>query len=103
VAWFGHGFGIGLWNVNTITLRQVLTPMRLLARMNATYRMVLFGALPVGAMLAGLLGDAVGLWHAILISVIALTTPMAWLTFSPVFRLKELPAGPEETGQGKES
>ncbi len=93
-AWLGHGFGIGMWNVNTITLRQVLTPMRLLARMNATYRMVLFGALPVGAMVAGLLGDAVGYWRAMLISVLALTTPMAWLTFSPVFRLSELPAGP---------
>jgi MFS family permease len=94
-AWLGHGFGIGMWNVNTITLRQVLTPMRLLARMNATYRMVLFGALPVGAMVAGLLGDAVGYWHAMLISALALTLPMAWLTFSPVFRLKELPAGPD--------
>jgi MFS family permease len=102
-AWFGHGFGIGMWNVNTITLRQVLTPMRLLARMNATYRMVLFGALPVGAMLAGLLGDAVGYGRATLISVIALTTPMAWLTFSPVFRLKQLPAGPDSAGQETDS
>lgn len=102
-AWFGHGFGIGMWNVNTITLRQVLTPMRLLARMNATYRMVLFGALPVGAMLAGLLGDTVGYWRATLISVIALTTPMAWLTFSPVFRLKQLPAGPDSAGQETDS
>ncbi len=42
-----------MWNVNTITLRQVLTPMNVLGRMNATYRMVLFGALPVGALLAG--------------------------------------------------
>jgi MFS family permease len=95
-AWLGHGFGIGMWNVNTVTLRQVLTPMRLLGRMNATYRMVLFGALPVGAMLAGFLGDAVGLWHAILIAVLLLTTPMLWLTFSPVFRLKEMPTGPTE-------
>lgn len=90
-AWLGHGFGISVWNVNTVTLRQVLTPMRLLARMNATYRMVLFGALPVGAFVAGLLGSTVGLWHAMLISVLALTTPMLWLAFSPVFRLKELP------------
>ncbi len=90
-AWLGHGFGISVWNVNTITLRQVLTPMRLLGRMNATYRMVLFGALPVGAFLAGLLGSTVGLWHAMLISALALTTPMLWLAFSPIFRLKEMP------------
>jgi len=95
-GWYGHGFGIGMWNVNTITLRQVLTPMNVLGRMNATYRMVLFGALPVGALLAGLLGSTVGYWHAILISTIALTTPMLWLAFSPVFRLKELPPGPNE-------
>ena len=68
-AWLGHGFGISMWNVNTITLRQVLTPNRLLARMNATYRMLLFGALPVGAFLSGLLGSTLGLWHAMLISV----------------------------------
>jgi MFS family permease len=94
-AWLGHGFGISVWNVNTITLRQVLTPMRVLGRMNATYRMVLFGALPVGAFAAGLLGSALGLRHAILISVLALTTPMLWLAFSPVFRLKEMPTGPQ--------
>jgi Na+/melibiose symporter-like transporter len=97
-AWYGHGFGIGMWNVNTITLRQVLTPMKVLGRMNATYRMVLFGALPAGALLAGLLGSTVGYWHAILISTIALTTPMLWLAFSPVFRLKEMPLGPNENG-----
>jgi MFS family permease len=97
-GWLGHGFGISMWNVNTITLRQVLTPNRLLARMNATYRMMLFGALPVGAFLAGILGSTVGLWHAMLISAIALTVPIAWLTFSPVFRLKEMPTGPQQNG-----
>jgi hypothetical protein len=63
--------------------------------MNATYRMMLFGALPVGAFLSGVLGSTLGLWHAMLISVLALTLPMAWLAFSPVFRLKEMPAGPQ--------
>jgi hypothetical protein len=93
-GWLGHGCGISVWNVNTITLRQALTPMRLLARMNATYRMLLFGALPVGALAAGLLGRAVGLRSALVISVIALTTPVLWLLVSPVFRLREMPLGP---------
>jgi MFS family permease len=92
-AWFGHGFGISIWNVNTITLRQALTPMRLLARMNATYRMLLFGALPAGAVAGGLLGSALGLRSALVVSVIALTTPMLWIFFSPVFRLAEMPLG----------
>jgi Transmembrane secretion effector len=95
-GWLGHGFGICVWNVNTITLRQAVTPTRLLARMNATYRMMLFGALPVGAMAGGLLGSAVGLRTALVAAVIALTTPIGWIFFSPVFRLTEMPSGPEE-------
>ena len=93
-GWLGHGLGIAIWNTNTITLRQALTPMRLLARMNASYRMLLFGALPVGALAAGALGSAVGLRHALVIAVIALATPLLWIAFSPVFRLREMPLGP---------
>ena len=93
-GWLGHGCGISVWNVNTITLRQALTPMRLLARMNATYRMLLFGALPVGALAVGLLGNAVGLRSALVVSVIALTTPVLWMFFAPVFRLTQMPLGP---------
>jgi MFS-type transporter involved in bile tolerance (Atg22 family) len=100
-GWLGHGCGISIWNVNTITLRQALTPMRLLARMNATYRMLLFGALPVGALLGGLLGNAVGLRAAIVISVIVLTSPVLWMLFSPVFRLGQMPLGPlSDTASG---
>jgi Na+/melibiose symporter-like transporter len=95
-GWLGHGCGIAVWNVNTITLRQALTPMRLLARMNATYRMLLFGALPAGAMAGGLLGSALGLRTALVISAIALTSPVLWIFFSPVFRLTEMPSGPPD-------
>ena len=94
-GWLGHGCGISIWNVNTITLRQTVTPRRLLARMNATYRMLLFGALPVGAITGGLLGSTVGLRPALVISVIAITSPMLWIFFSPVFRLQEMPTGPQ--------
>jgi len=89
-----YGCSISIFNVNAITLRQVLTPMRLLARMNATYRMLLFGALPVGALAGGLLGGAVGLRAALVIALIALTSPLLWIFFSPVFRLREMPLGP---------
>jgi predicted MFS family arabinose efflux permease len=95
-GWLGHGSGISVWNVNTITLRQAVTPTRLLARMNATYRMLLFGALPAGALIGGLLGSAVGLRTALIVAVIVLTTPIVWIFFSPVFRLTEIPAAPQE-------
>jgi Na+/melibiose symporter-like transporter len=93
-GWLGHGAGISVWNVNTITLRQAVTPTRVLARMNATYRMLLFGALPLGALAGGLLGSTVGLRSALVIWVIALTSPILWIAFSPVFRLTTMPLGP---------
>jgi MFS family permease len=96
VAQLIYGTNIQLINVNAITLRQVVTPRRLLARMNGTYRMLLFGVAPVGAIIGGVLGEAFGLRTALVISVISMVAPMFWLIFSPVFRLKEMPAGPDE-------
>jgi MFS family permease len=96
LGWLGHGFGISVWNVNTITLRQAVTPTRLLARMNATYRMLLFGALPAGALIGGLLGSALGLHGALVVAVVVLTTPIIWIFFSPVFRLTEMPGLAEQ-------
>ena len=95
-SWLGHGGGIAVWNVNTITLRQAVTPTRLLARMNATYRMLLFGALPAGSLVGGLLGSAAGLRAALIAAVVVLAAPVLWIFFSPVFRLTEMPPAPEE-------
>jgi len=92
----GYGANVVVYNIITVTLRQVVTPNRLLARMNGSYRMLLFGAGPLGAITGGVLGATVGLRAAMTISVIALTTPAAWIPFSPVFRLRQMPAGPDE-------
>ncbi len=93
-AQLAYGWNIAMLNVNTITLRQIVTPKRLLARMNATYRMVLFGVAPIGMSLGGLLGSAVGLRTALVISLTLMASPLLWLSFSPVFRLKQMPAAP---------
>jgi MFS family permease len=89
-----YGTNISMFNVAAITLRQTVTPRRVLARMNASYRMVLFGVPLFGALMGGLLGTAVGLRPALIISLIAMTSPVAWIFFSPVFRLREIPSGP---------
>jgi MFS family permease len=89
-----YGSNVSMFNVTAITMRQTVTPRRVLARMNATYRMLLFGAPLFGALMGGLLGDALGLRPALIISLIAMTSPVLWIAFSPVFRLREMPAGP---------
>ncbi|MEO9237565.1 MAG: MFS transporter, partial [Jatrophihabitantaceae bacterium] len=88
------GFNVLVFNVNTITLRQTITPHRLLGRMNASYRLVLFGTGPIGAVLGGWLGEVVGLRAALVTAAVALTTPALWIFFSPIFRMRDMPSGP---------
>ena len=71
-------------------------PHHLLGRMNASYRMVLFGTGPIGAIIGGWLGSALGLRTALVITAIVLTSPSLWTLYSPVFRLKTMPSGPME-------
>jgi hypothetical protein len=96
IGQFVYGACITNFNVNAITLRQMITPKRLLARMNATYRLLIFGVPPLGALAGGLLGSAIGLRNALMISLLAMTTPLLWLPASPIFRVKEMPTAPPE-------
>jgi MFS family permease len=91
-----YGTSLGIFNVNAVTLRQTVTPNRLLGRMNATYRMVLFGSAPIGAISGGLLGNAFGLRTALVISVVTLACPVLCVFVLPLYRLAEMPAVPQE-------
>jgi MFS family permease len=49
------------WNVITVSLRQRIVPDQLLGRVNAGYRLVAWGTMPIGAAIGGLLGQRFGL------------------------------------------
>jgi MFS family permease len=55
------GVGEMCWDVVTVSLRQRIVPEQLIGRVNAGYRLVGFGTIPVGAALGGVLGQALGL------------------------------------------
>lgn len=55
------GLFFGAFNVTYQSLRQRLVPDRLLGRVVATFRMLGWGALPLGAAIGGLVGELVGL------------------------------------------
>jgi MFS family permease len=64
------GAGIVLWNVVTVSLRQRITPDRLLGRMNASYRLVGWGTMPLGALLGGAMAELLGLRGAFLVAAL---------------------------------
>lgn len=90
-----HGFNLAIFNVNALTLRQVATPTGLLGRMNASYRLLLFGTIPLGALFGGGLASVFGLRVGLTVGLIGLACPVVWLIFSPVFALATLPSAPE--------
>jgi predicted MFS family arabinose efflux permease len=91
---FVYGFGMLTFNVNTITLRQSVTPARLQGRMNASYRMVVLGTQPLGAALSGLLAQHVGLRPAMDLIATLIVLPLVFLFVSPIFRLTAMPTEP---------
>jgi MFS family permease len=55
------GLANALWNVVAVSLRQRITPDRILGRINSSYRLVAWGTRPLGAAAGGLLGELFGL------------------------------------------
>jgi MFS family permease len=54
------GVGTVVWNVITLSLRQRISPDHLLGRVNAGYRQLAWGSMPIGALLGGTLGELFG-------------------------------------------
>jgi MFS family permease len=50
--------GILFWNVLTMSLRQALIPEELFGRVQGGYRTLVWGGIPLGALLGGVLADA---------------------------------------------
>jgi MFS family permease len=60
-AYATGGLFFGAFNVTYQSLRQRLVPDRILGRVVATFRMLGWGALPLGAAIGGLIGETLGL------------------------------------------
>ena len=50
-----------IWNVVSVTYRQSRTPDAMLGRVMASFRVIAYGAFPVGAVLGGLIAQATSL------------------------------------------
>ena len=86
------GFSTVVYNVNQVGLRQAITPDRMLGRMNATMRLIVWGTIPIGAMVGGLLGTLIGLQAALWVSATGAFLSFLPVFFSPVRTLREIPA-----------
>ena len=104
LLYFGFGFlmvsfSATVYNVNQVSFRQRLCPDRLLGRMNATMRFVVWGVLPIGALLGGILGAVFGLRTTLWIGAIGQALAGIWLLASPMRSLRDFPDATPEPGR----
>jgi predicted MFS family arabinose efflux permease len=84
------GLALAVLNVSGVSLRQAVTPDHLLGRIAGTTRIAIGGAMALGAIVGGVLGESVGLAPTLLVGALGSLLPL--LTFGPVARLKEAPS-----------
>ena len=80
-----------IYNVNQVSLRQSITPDRMLGRMNATMRFIVWGTIPIGALVGGVLGGVIGLQATIWVGAVGAFLGFLPVLLSPVRSLQEIP------------
>lgn len=100
VGWVLFGFGNAGFAAGTVvtsictrTHRQTAAPAEMLSRVMATVRFVSWGAVPFGALLAGVAATSWGLRPALWLASMLAFVPYVILALSPVGRLRDLEDG----------
>jgi len=91
IAFFISSLGIPVYNINMVSLRQIITPNRLQGRMNATMRTIVWGTIPVGSFLGGVFSSSLGLVPTLVIGSVVAGSAGLWVVLGPIFRLRKCP------------
>jgi MFS family permease len=90
ISHFLHAFGVQLNGINLVSLRQSITPNHLQGRMTASFRFVNMGMVMLGSLIAGGLGEWIGMRATIVVGVVGMILPFLRLVFSPVRNFSEI-------------
>ena len=88
---FLYSFSVLVYNITQVTFRQRICPPRLLGRMNASIRFIVWGVMPIGAIASGLLATAIGVELTIAIGAVGSVLACVFVLFSPLLGMRELP------------
>ncbi|MFH5878198.1 MFS transporter [Arthrobacter sp. NA-172] len=93
VSEFGFAFGVLVYNIMQLSMRQRVCPPRLLGRMNASIRFVVWGVMPIAALASGLFAENLGLVPTLWIGFAGSAVCIAPVLFSPLWGMRKLPDG----------
>jgi MFS family permease len=78
------------YNITQVSLRQAITPDRVQGRMNATIRTIVWGTIPIGSVLGGLLAGIIGVPQTIVLGGFVTLLASGWILAGPI-RIKVQP------------
>jgi len=84
-------FGVVVYTVAQVSFRQAITPERLQGRMSAAMRWIVWGAIPLGTLIGGAIGQTVGLHFALWVGAIGVLPAFLFVCLSPVRSIQALP------------
>lgn len=90
-AYFVTGIGIPIYNINQVSLRQIITPNRLQGRMNATMRTIVWGTIPAGSLIGGVLVTVWGIVPTLVVGALVSGGAVLWILLGPIIRLRRQP------------
>ncbi|NBW72798.1 MAG: MFS transporter [Microbacteriaceae bacterium] len=93
---FVTAFTVLTYNITQVSARQRLCPENLLGRMNASIRFMVWGCMPIGALISGSLGELIGVVPTITIGAIGGLFAAGFVLFSPIRKMREMPTLPKD-------
>jgi MFS family permease len=72
------------YNITQVSLRQAITPDRVQGRMNATMRTIVWGTMPIGSLLGGILGSTIGVVPTIVLGGFIALLAAGWILAGPI-------------------
>jgi MFS family permease len=79
---------VPVYNITQVSLRQRLIPSDTLGRANATLKTVVWGTLPLGTLLGGALGSAIGIVPTVVAGAAVAACAIPWLLAAPIRALR---------------
>ncbi len=90
---FFTSLGVLWYNIPQVSYRQALVPEALQGRMNATMRTIVWGTIPLGGLMGGVVGDLIGTRLTMGVMAVLGSLAFLWVLLSPVRKVKDMPTG----------
>lgn len=88
LGWFAQSLTLIVFNITQVSFRQCLLPGPLQGRLNASMRFLICSALPIGSLVGGAAGEAIGLLPTVMLASMGMLSASLWVLFSPVASLR---------------